>query len=82
MSSLNEFPNLTNSDILHLQKTRFVFSLSTYSYKLCYRVSIIETFEQLCLIYLCSYIFYLFKETVNNRHGKSEFGGGWVLMNY
>jgi hypothetical protein len=35
------------------------------------------------LIYLCSYIFYLFKGTVNNRHGKSDLGGGGgVLMNY
>jgi len=67
VSSLNEFPNLTNSNIIYLQKIRFVslFPLINY-YKLCYRVSRIESVEQLCLICICSYIFYLFKGTVIN----------------
>ena len=82
MSSLNEFPNFTKFNVFHLQKTRFVFSISTYPYKLCYRVSRIENVEQLCLIYLCSYIFYSFKGTVNKRFCKTELGGGGLLMKY
>lgn len=60
MSSLNEFPDLTNFNILHVQGTRFVFSLSTYSYKLCYRVSRTESIEQLFFIYIYVHEFIIY----------------------